>query len=93
MNSKDEQPTVLASLGRNLRRLREVRAHSLAALSKRSGITTQRLAGFEQDRCRDLARDRDANPDRLGVLWEIAFGQGETVAGQSTRFLNVDEFG
>lgn len=40
---------------------------------------------------RDLVRSRDADPDRLGVLWEIAFGQGETVAGQSTRFLNIDE--
>ncbi|SIQ36308.1 hypothetical protein [Bosea sp. TND4EK4] len=40
---------------------------------------------------RDLVRSRDADPDRLGALWEIAFGQGETVAGQSTRFLNIDE--
>jgi hypothetical protein len=40
---------------------------------------------------RNLVRDRDADPDRLGALWEIAFGQGETVSGQSSRFLNVDE--
>lgn len=40
---------------------------------------------------RDLVRSRDADPDRLGALWEIAFGQGETVSGQSSRFLNVDE--
>ena len=42
---------------------------------------------------RDLVRSRDADPDQLGALWEIAFGQGETVAGQSSRFLNVDEHG
>ncbi|MBN9435782.1 hypothetical protein [Bosea sp. (in: a-proteobacteria)] len=42
---------------------------------------------------RDLARARVADPDQLGALWEIAFGQGETVAGQSRRFLNVDELG
>ncbi len=42
---------------------------------------------------RDLVRARDADPDRLGGLWEIAFGQGETVSGQSSRFLNVDEHG
>ncbi|WP_100962793.1 hypothetical protein [Bosea sp. FBZP-16] len=42
---------------------------------------------------RDLVRARDADPDRLGALWEIAFGQGETVSGQSSRFLNVDERG
>lgn len=42
---------------------------------------------------RDLVRARDADPDRLGALWEIAFGQGETVAGQSNRFLNIDEIG
>lgn len=40
---------------------------------------------------RDLVRSRDADPARLGALWEIAFGQGETVAGQSSRFINVDE--
>jgi hypothetical protein len=40
---------------------------------------------------RDLARSRDADLDRFGALWEIAFNQGETVAGQSSRFLNVDE--
>lgn len=40
---------------------------------------------------RDLVRSRDADPDRLGALWEIAFGQGETVSGQSSRFLNIDE--
>lgn len=40
---------------------------------------------------RDLVRSRIADPDRLGALWEIAFGQGETVSGQSSRFLNVDE--
>jgi hypothetical protein len=40
---------------------------------------------------RDLVRTRDADPDHLGALWEIAFGQGETVAGQSNRFLNIDE--
>jgi hypothetical protein len=40
---------------------------------------------------RDLVRSRDADPDRLGALWEIAFNQGETVAGQSSRFLNADE--
>ena len=40
---------------------------------------------------RDLVRSRIADPDRLGALWEIAFGQGETVAGQSSRFLNVGE--
>ncbi|WP_293811150.1 hypothetical protein [uncultured Bosea sp.] len=40
---------------------------------------------------RDLVRSRDADPDSLGALWEIGFGQGETVAGQSTRFLNIDE--
>ena len=42
---------------------------------------------------RDLVRGRNADPDRLGALWEIALGQGETVAGQSSRFLNVDEHG
>ena len=42
---------------------------------------------------RDLVRSRDADPDALGALWEIAFGQGETVSGQSSRFLNVDEHG
>lgn len=42
---------------------------------------------------RDLVRDRDADPDRLGALWEIGFGQGETISGQSSRFLNVDEIG
>lgn len=42
---------------------------------------------------RDLVRARVADPDRLGALWEIALGQGETVAGQSSRFLNVDEHG
>jgi len=42
---------------------------------------------------RDLVRARDADPDRFGALWEIAFGQGETVARQSSRFLNVDEHG
>ncbi|WP_306226573.1 hypothetical protein [Bosea beijingensis] len=42
---------------------------------------------------RDLVRARDADPDHLCALWEIAFGQGETVAGQSSRFLNVDEHG
>ncbi|MCP4560831.1 MAG: hypothetical protein GY873_16050 [Bosea sp.] len=42
---------------------------------------------------RDLVRDRDADPDRLGGLWEVGFGQGETVSGQSSRFLNVDEIG
>ncbi len=42
---------------------------------------------------RELVRGRDADPDRLGALWEIAFGQGETVSGQSSRFLNVDERG
>lgn len=42
---------------------------------------------------RDLVRARDTDPDQLGALWEIAFGQGETVAGQSNRFLNVDEHG
>lgn len=42
---------------------------------------------------RDLVRSRDADPDRLGALWEIAFGQGETVSGQSSRFMNVDEHG
>ena len=42
---------------------------------------------------RDLVRARDADPDRLGALWEIAFGQGETVAGQSNRFLNIDDIG
>jgi len=41
---------------------------------------------------RDLVRSRDADPDRFGALWEIAFGQGETVAGQSSRFLNVAEY-
>lgn len=40
---------------------------------------------------RDLVRSRDADPDRLGALWEIALGQGEAVAGQSNRFLNIDE--
>lgn len=40
---------------------------------------------------RDFVRARVADPDHLGALWEIAFGQGETVAGQSSRFLNVDE--
>lgn len=40
---------------------------------------------------RDLVRSRDDDPDRFGALWEIAFGQGETVAGQSTRFINVGE--
>ena len=38
-----------------------------------------------------IVRSRIADPDRLGALWEIAFGQGETVSGQSSRFLNVDE--
>jgi hypothetical protein len=42
---------------------------------------------------RDLVRTRDADPDHLGALWEIAFGQGETVAGQSNRFLTIDEIG
>lgn len=42
---------------------------------------------------RDLVRSRDADPDRLGALWEIALGQGETLAGQSNRFLNIDEHG
>lgn len=42
---------------------------------------------------RDLVRARDADPDGLSALWEIAFGQGETVSGQSSRFLNVDERG
>jgi hypothetical protein len=42
---------------------------------------------------RDLVRARDADPDCLGALWEIAFGQGETVAGQSSRFLNIEELG
>lgn len=42
---------------------------------------------------RNLVRSRDADPDRLGALWEIAFAQGETIAGQSTRFLNIDERG
>lgn len=40
---------------------------------------------------RDLVRARDGDPDRLSALWEIALGQGETVSGQSLRFLNVDE--
>ncbi|WP_293806279.1 hypothetical protein [uncultured Bosea sp.] len=40
---------------------------------------------------RDLVRARDADPGHLGALWEIAFGQGETIAGQSSRFLHVDE--
>lgn len=42
---------------------------------------------------RDLVRARDADPDRLGAVWEIGFSQGETVSGQSSRFLNVDEIG
>jgi hypothetical protein len=42
---------------------------------------------------RDLVRARDADPDGFGALWEIAFGQGETVSGQSSRFLNVEERG
>lgn len=42
---------------------------------------------------RDLVRARDADPDQLGALWEIAFGQGETVSGQSSRFLHIDERG
>lgn len=42
---------------------------------------------------RDLVRGRDADPGHLGALWEIAFGQGETVAGQSSRFLNAIEHG
>lgn len=42
---------------------------------------------------RDLVRSRDADPDNLGALWEIGFGQGETISGQSSRFLNVDEHG
>lgn len=42
---------------------------------------------------RDLVRSRDADPERLGALWEIALGQGETVAGQSNRFLNIEEHG
>lgn len=42
---------------------------------------------------RDLVRARDADPDRLGALWEIGFGQGETISGQSSRFLNIDEIG
>lgn len=42
---------------------------------------------------RDLVRARDADPDGLGALWEIAFGQGESVAGQSSRFLNIEELG
>lgn len=40
---------------------------------------------------RDLVRSRAGDPDRFGALWEIAFGQGETVAGQSSRFLTVGE--
>ncbi|MEZ2408840.1 hypothetical protein AB6806_18660 [Bosea sp. RCC_152_1] len=40
---------------------------------------------------RDLVRSRAADPDRFGALWEIAFGQGETISGQSSRFLNVAE--
>ncbi|PZR85535.1 MAG: hypothetical protein DI537_30665 [Stutzerimonas stutzeri] len=40
---------------------------------------------------RDLVRSRAPDPDQLGALWEIAFGQGETVSGQSSRFLNVEE--
>lgn len=42
---------------------------------------------------RDLVRARNADPGHLGALWEIAFGQGETVAGQSSRFLNAIEQG
>lgn len=42
---------------------------------------------------RDLVRARTNDPERLGALWEIAFGQGETISGQSTRFINVDDLG
>lgn len=42
---------------------------------------------------RDLVRARTNDPERLGALWEIAFGQGETISGQSTRFINVDDVG
>lgn len=60
MDDKDDQPTALALLGRNLRRRRESRTLSLATLSERSGIAEWRLAGFEQGRgtCRldDLDR-------------------------------------
>ncbi|MFC5508361.1 hypothetical protein [Bosea massiliensis] len=42
---------------------------------------------------RDLVRSRNGDPGHLGALWEIAFGQGETVSGQSSRFLNIDEHG
>ncbi|MET3892714.1 hypothetical protein ABIE41_003790 [Bosea sp. OAE506] len=42
---------------------------------------------------RDLVRARAADPERLGALFEIALGQGEMVAGQSSRFLNIDAVG
>lgn len=42
---------------------------------------------------RDLVRSRTADPERVGALFEIALAQGETVAGQSTRFLNIDAGG
>ena len=48
MTSKDASSPAHALLGRNLRRLREARALSLADLSGRSGIAQRRVAAFEQ---------------------------------------------
>lgn len=38
---------------------------------------------------RRLVAARDTDPDRFRALWALAFGQGETIAGQSTRFRSV----
>ncbi|SFC10898.1 hypothetical protein SAMN05428997_10496 [Bosea sp. CRIB-10] len=38
---------------------------------------------------RNLVAARDTDPDRFRALWELAFGQGETIAGQSDRFRRV----
>ena len=42
---------------------------------------------------RDLVRARATDPERLGALFEIALEQGEMVAGQSTRFINIEPAG
>ncbi|MFA6965460.1 hypothetical protein [Bosea sp. (in: a-proteobacteria)] len=38
---------------------------------------------------RNLVAARDTDPDRFRALWDLAFGQGETIAGQSERFRQV----
>jgi hypothetical protein len=39
---------------------------------------------------RALVDERSADPDRHRALFAIAWGQGETIAGQSLRFIQVD---